>query len=77
MGSDETSLRHRLLKAQPHEHLSPASVTIAADTVKKPPFLPNRFTYTRLGADSLRVLWEVARNGSWAMRDSLGCVRAP
>jgi len=54
---------------------SPTSVTLEADTIKAPPFAPNRFTYSLLSANGLKMTWEVSRNGTWALGDSLVCAR--
>jgi hypothetical protein len=54
---------------------SPTSITLDADTVKAPPFAPNRFTYAVGGGSTLTMRWEVERNGAWALGDSLVCGR--
>ena len=51
------------------------SVTLTADTLVVAPWAPNRFTYTLPGADSLHMVWEVERGGSWRMGDYLDCRR--
>jgi hypothetical protein len=52
------------------------AITLVADTVKTPPFAPNRFTFRLERADRLTMRWEVARNGAWALGDSLVCARS-
>jgi hypothetical protein len=56
--------------------MSATSVTLAADTIKAPPFAPNRFTYTLRGPEQLEMRWEVQRDRSWQLGDSLVCHRA-
>jgi hypothetical protein len=56
---------------------SATSVTLEADTIKAPPFTPNRFTYSVTDGATLKMRWEVGRNGAWALGDSLVCSRAP
>jgi hypothetical protein len=56
---------------------SATSVTLDADTIKAPPFTPNRFTYSVANGATLNMRWEVGRNGAWALGDSLVCSRAP
>jgi hypothetical protein len=51
------------------------SVTFVADTIKAPPFAPNRFTYSTTGENTLKMVWELARGGTWAVGDSLLCTR--
>jgi hypothetical protein len=55
---------------------SPTSVTLDADTIKAPPFTPNRFTYAVTAGSTLTMRWEVGRNGAWSLGDSLVCSRA-
>jgi hypothetical protein len=50
-------------------------IVLNADTIKTPPFVPNRFTYAVNPAGELEMKWEVLRNGSWALGDSLVCSR--
>jgi len=52
-----------------------SSLTLVADTVKTPPFAPNQFTYSLTGGNDLKMVWEVTRNGSRAVGDSLLCRR--
>ncbi len=52
------------------------SLTLVADTVKSPPFAPNQFTYSLTTGNDLKMVWEVSRNGSRAVGDSLLCHRA-
>jgi hypothetical protein len=51
------------------------SVTLVADTIKAPPFAPNRFTYSTTGENTLKMVWELARSGTWVVGDSLRCRR--
>ena len=50
-------------------------IELDADTVKKPPFTPNRFTYTVDSGRTLKMTWELSRNGAWVLGDSLVCAR--
>lgn len=43
-----------------------------ADTLKAPPFAPNRFAYVTSGT-RLLMRWEVWRGATWALGDSLVC----
>lgn len=54
---------------------SATSLTLVADTLKAPPFAPNQFTYTVSGANTMKVVWEVSRNGALVVGDSLMCAR--
>jgi len=56
--------------------LRETSITLQADTLGSPPFAPNRFTYLSPARDSLEMRWEVLRNGTWSLGDSLMCGRA-
>jgi hypothetical protein len=57
---------------------TPRSVTLAAQPLTTPPWAQNRFTYTVDAPDSLRVVWEVERGGTWKVGDQLTChPRAP
>lgn len=51
-----------------------SSITLDADTLKTPPFAPNRFRYSLRGG-ALKMVWEVSRNTAWAVGDSLVCLR--
>jgi hypothetical protein len=51
------------------------SITLVADTLRAPPWAPNRFTYTLDGDDALRMVWEIGRGGGWHMGDYLDCQR--
>lgn len=51
------------------------AVTLVADTIKAPPFAPNRFTYSTTGENKLKMVWELARAGTWVVGDSLLCTR--
>lgn len=48
---------------------------LVGDTIKAPPFAPNRFNYSVTGANGLKMVWEVGRNGAWPLGDSLVCAR--
>jgi hypothetical protein len=52
-----------------------SSITLDADTLRTPPFAPNRFTYS-VSAAGLKMVWELGRGGVWALGDSLDCKRA-
>jgi hypothetical protein len=52
------------------------SIVLVADTLKAPPRVPNRFTYTLVATDSLRMVWEVQSANGWRMGDWLGCARS-
>jgi len=52
------------------------SITLVADTIKSPPFASNRFTYSLIAANTLKMVWEISRNGQWAVGDSLVCARS-
>jgi hypothetical protein len=56
--------------------VSDTAVTLVADTLKAPPFTPNRFRYVVDSSGRLLMRWEVQRNGSWALGDSLVCARS-
>jgi len=56
---------------------SERSVTLVADTVKSPPFAPNQFTYSLFAGDSLKMVWEIVRNATKTVGDSLLCGRSP
>ena len=50
------------------------SVVFEAKALTSPPFAPNRFTY-KLEDSTLRMIWEVQRQGSWSVGDQLKCNR--
>ena len=54
-----------------------SSIVLEADTLKSPPWTPNRFSYALRGGASLLMRWEVQRNGAWSLGDSLVCARSP
>jgi hypothetical protein len=51
------------------------SIVLDADSLKGPPWMPNRFSYTLRGPSTLGMRWEVQRNGTWMLGDSLVCGR--
>jgi len=52
---------------------SPDSLLFNADTLVAPPFRPNRFIYEKTGKNSLRMTWQVRKEGHWVMGDYLRC----
>ena len=49
---------------------------LVARALHAEPWAPNRFAYTLANDDSLRMVWEVERNGEWVMGDYLDCARS-
>ena len=58
------------------EEVSPTSVTFVHHTLLKAPWAANRFRYTVSG-NALQMVWEVQKQGTWQMGDTLKCTRAP
>jgi len=56
---------------------SDSSVVLVADTLPRVPPFPSRFSYRRLEPSTLKMTWELMRNGSWVLGDSLMCRPAP
>ena len=57
------------------EAWSATSVVFEAKALTSPPFAPNRFTYRLDDANTLKMIWEVQRQGAWTMGDQLTCKR--
>jgi hypothetical protein len=55
---------------------SATDVMLVADTSRGPTSVPNRFEYSLLREDSLKMRWEILRNGAWMLGDSLLCARS-
>lgn len=51
------------------------SIIFEAKALTSPPFAPNRFTYRLDDANTLKMIWEVQRQGAWSMGDQLTCKR--
>jgi hypothetical protein len=54
---------------------SERSVVFEARSLTSPPFAPNRFTYTIEPPNTLKMVWEVERNGAWSVGDRISCNR--
>ena len=54
---------------------SARSVILESRPLTSPPFATNRFTYTLEALNTLRVVWEVLRDGKWSVGDELRCTR--
>jgi hypothetical protein len=52
-----------------------SSVVFEADSLKGPPWAANRFAYALRSPATLMMRWEIQRNGSWVLGDSLVCGR--
>jgi hypothetical protein len=52
-----------------------SSIVLEADSLKGPPWSVNRFSYSLRAPSTLLKRWEVQRNGSWVLGDSLVCGR--
>ena len=52
-----------------------SSIVLEADSLKGPPWAVNRFSYALRNPSTLLKRWEIQRNGSWVLGDSLVCGR--
>lgn len=54
---------------------SATHIVFEAQALTSPPFAPNRFTYKLEDPNTLRMIWEVERQGNWTVGDQLKCVQ--
>ena len=57
------------------ESWTTTSIVFEAKALTSPPFAPNRFTYRLDDPNTLKMIWEVQRQGAWSMGDQLTCKR--